>query len=116
MNSEIYNYQPIQFCIINSLTDSWGWGTLARLDYNYFTLIISQDKLDEDHKETLKYISLVGCCVSIFFCLLAALGFSFAMYVMTLVHPCAPLSIEKILILAVVFVLEYLKVSNCSRA
>ncbi|CAH3137455.1 unnamed protein product, partial [Porites lobata] len=37
------------------------------------------DKLDEDHKETLKYISLVGCCVSIFFCLLAALGFSFAM-------------------------------------
>ena len=90
MNSEIHNYQPIQFCIINSLIESWGWGTLARLDY--FTLIISQEKLDEDHKETLKYISLVGCCVSIFFCLLAALGFSFAMYVMTLVHPYAPLS------------------------
>ena len=38
----------------------------------------------------------MGCCVSIFFCLLAALGFSFAMYVMMLVQPRAPLSIETI--------------------
>jgi len=37
------------------------------------------DKLDDVHKETLKYISLVGCCVSIFFCLVAALGFYLAM-------------------------------------
>ena len=96
MNSEIYNYQPIQFCVINSLIESWGWGTLDSSRLYPFTLIISQDKLDEDHKETLKYISLVGCCVSIFFCLLAALGFSFAMYVMMLVHQRAPLSIEKI--------------------
>ncbi|PFX17359.1 EGF-like module-containing mucin-like hormone receptor-like 1 [Stylophora pistillata] len=37
------------------------------------------DELSEAHKETLKYISLVGCCVSIFFCLLSIFGFSLAM-------------------------------------
>ncbi|XP_078349353.1 uncharacterized protein LOC144634311 isoform X2 [Oculina patagonica] len=37
------------------------------------------DELSEVHKKTLKYISLVGCCVSIFFCILAVLGFSLAM-------------------------------------
>ena len=42
-------------------------------------VIIFQDKLDDVHKEALKYISLVGCCISIFFCILAALGFALAM-------------------------------------
>ncbi|XP_067018681.1 adhesion G protein-coupled receptor E2-like isoform X4 [Acropora muricata] len=37
------------------------------------------DKLDDVHKETLKYISLCGCCVSIFFCLLATIGFLLAL-------------------------------------
>ena len=42
-------------------------------------MIYFQDELGDTHKETLKYISLVGCCVSIFFCILSVLGFSFAM-------------------------------------
>ncbi|XP_068731169.1 adhesion G protein-coupled receptor E2-like isoform X1 [Montipora capricornis] len=37
------------------------------------------DKLDDVHKETLKYISLIGCCISIFFCFLATLGFLLAL-------------------------------------
>ena len=35
MNSEIYNYQPIQFCIINSLIEFGVGVRLTLLDYNH---------------------------------------------------------------------------------
>lgn len=51
--------------------------------YEWFLISISfcQDDLHETHKEALKYISLIGCSISIVFCFLTVLALTLAMWV-----------------------------------
>ena len=55
---------------------------------NSSRFIFTQDKLEPSHKEALQYISMVGCLISILFCILAVVGLGLAKYVTEISFHC----------------------------